>query len=87
MGASLGEYIIMEVDSVKKQLNELTSKIKDNDVIRIKIHEVVRQLDKVKPQPNKIVKDNQVMVVLLSYELLKEIKRQVEGKNDDKKPS
>ena len=84
---SLGEYIIMEVDSVKKQLNELTSKIKDNDVIRIKIHEVVRQLDKVKPQPNKIVKDNQVMVVLLSYELLKEIKRQVEGKNDDKKPS
>jgi hypothetical protein len=84
---SLGEYIIREVDSVKKQLNELTSKIKDNDVIRIKIHEVVRQLDKVKPQPNKIVKDNQVMVVLLSYELLKEIKKQVEGKNDDKKPS
>ena len=84
---SLGEYIVREVDSVKKQLNELTSKIKDNDVIRIKINEVVRQLDKVKPQPNKIVKDNQVMVVLLSYELLKEIKKQVEGKNDDKKPS
>jgi hypothetical protein len=84
---SLGEYVVKEVDNVKKQLNELTTKIKDNDVIRIKINEVVRQLDKVKPQPNRIVKDNQVMVVLLSYELLKEIKKQVEGKSDEKKPS
>lgn len=84
---SLGEYITREVDNVKKQLNELTSKINDNDVIRIKINEVVRQLDKVKPSPNKIVKDNQVMVVLLSYELLKEIKKQVEGKKDEQKPS
>ena len=70
---SLGEYIIREVDGVKKQLNELISKIKDNDVIRIKIHEVVRQLDKVKQPSNKVVKDSQIMVVLLSYELLKEI--------------
>ena len=45
----------------------------------------MRQLDKVKPVPNKIVKDNQVMVVLLSYELLKEIKNKVEGKEDEKK--
>ncbi len=74
---SLGEYIVKEVDNVKKQLCELSSKIKDNDVIRIKINEVVRQLNKVKPLPNKIVKDNQVMVVLLSYELLKEIKNQL----------
>jgi hypothetical protein len=81
---SLGEYVIKEVNNVKKQLSELLSKIKDNDVIKIKINEVVRQLDKVKPLPNKIVKDNQVMVVLLSYELLKEIKNQVEGKKDEK---
>ena len=65
----MGEYIIREVDGVKKQLNELISKIKDNDVIRIKIHEVVRQLDKVKQPSNKVVKDSQIMVVLLSYEL------------------
>jgi hypothetical protein len=45
---------------------------------------VIRQLDKVKPTPSKIVKDNQVMVVLLSYELLKEIKKQVEGKLNEK---
>jgi hypothetical protein len=81
---SLGAYIVREVDNVKSQLHELSSKIKDDDVIRIKINEVVRQLDKVKPTPSKIVKDNQVMVVLLSYELLKEIKKQVEGKLNEK---
>jgi len=84
---SLGEYVVREVDNVKKQLSELSSKIEDNDVIKIKINEVVRQLDKVKPTSNKIVKDNQVMVVLLSYELLKEIKKQVEGKKDEKTTS
>jgi hypothetical protein len=46
---------------------------------------VVKQLDKVKPA--KLVKDNQVMVVLLSYELLKEIKSQVEGKPDETSPA
>lgn len=84
---SLGAYVIKEVDNVKSQLSQLSTKIKDDDVIRIKINEVVRQLDKVKPTPSKVVKDNQVMVVLLSYELLKEIKKQVEGKiiNDSAK--
>jgi len=77
---SLGTFITSQVDNVKSQLNGLSSKIKDNDVIQIKINEVVRQLDKVKPQSNKVVKDNQVMVVLLSYELLKEIKNQVNEK-------
>jgi hypothetical protein len=81
---SLGEYVIKEVNNVKKQLSELSSKIGDNEVIKIKINEVVRQLDKVKPVPNKIVKDNQIMVVLLSYELLKEIKKQAEVKKDEK---
>ena len=74
---SLGSFITSQVDNVKSQLNELSCKIKDNDVIQIKINEVVRQLDKVKPQPNKTVKDNQVMVVLLSYELLKEIRNSI----------
>ena len=77
---SLGSFITNQVDNVKTQLNELSCKIKDNDVIQIKINEVIRQLDKVKPQPNKVVKDNQIMVVLLSYELLKEIKNQVNEK-------
>lgn len=75
---SLGAYIGQEIENVKSQLSELASQIKDGDVVRIKINEVVRQLDRVKPTTK--VKDNQVMVVLLSYELLKEIKKQVEGK-------
>lgn len=81
---SLGAYLIREVDNVKRQLSELSSTIQDDDVIKIKINEVVHQLDKIKPTPSKVVKDNQIMVVLLSYELLKEIKKQVEGKKDEK---
>lgn len=77
---SLGAFITTQVDSLKQQLSELSSHINDNGVIKIKINEVVRQLDKIKPQSNKIVKDNQVMVVLLSYELLKEIKSQINEK-------
>jgi len=82
---SLGAYITSQVENVKRQLHELSEKIKDDDVVKIKINEVVRQLDKVKPA--KLVKDNQVMVVLLSYELLKEIKKQVEEKKDEKPPA
>jgi hypothetical protein len=73
----LGSFINEQIETVKSQLGELSSKIKDNNVVQIKINEVVKQLDKVKP--GKIVKDNQIMVVLLSYELLKEIRGQVEG--------
>ena len=71
---SLKKLIDSEVTNVKKQLSELTSKISD-DVIKIKINETVKQLDNV----NKfnLVKDNQVMVLLLSYELIKEIKNQL----------
>ena len=79
---SLGSFLVEKVDEIKFELSELTEKVKDSDVVRIKIHEVVRQLDKVKP--NKIVKDNQVMVVLLGYELLKEIRKQIENKKDEK---
>ena len=81
---SLGAFITEQIDNVKGELGNLSSKINDDDVIKIKINEVIRQLDKVKPQSNKIVKDNQVMVVLLSYELLKEIKNKVESKKDEK---
>ena len=80
---SLGSYISGQIDGLKTQLTELTNTIKDDDVIKIKIAEVIRQLEKVRPAPNKIVKDNQIMSVLLSYELLKEIKKQVEVKNEN----
>jgi hypothetical protein len=71
---SLKTLIDSEVTNVKKQLVELTNKISD-DVIKIKINETVKQLDNVKKF--NLVKDNQVMVLLLSYELIKEIKNQI----------
>lgn len=71
---SLKTLIDNEVTNVKKQLSELTNKISD-DVIKIKINETVKQLDNVKKF--NLVKDNQVMVLLLSYELIKEVKNQL----------
>ena len=71
---SLKKLIDSEVDNVKVQLSELSSKVND-DVIKIKINETVKQLDNVKKF--NLVKDNQVMVLLLSYELIREVKNQL----------
>jgi hypothetical protein len=76
---SLGSFLIEKINDVRTQLTILSGKVKNADVVKIKINEIIHQLDKVKP--NRVVKDNQVMVVLLSYELLKEIKKQV-GNNE-----
>jgi hypothetical protein len=72
---SLGKFICEKIDEVKTKLSEVSSNI-DSDVIKIKVSEVVKQLDKVRPT-NHIVKDNQVMSLLLSYELLKEVRCQL----------
>jgi len=72
---SLGKFLGVKIDAAKNELNELCDKIHDSEVIKIKINEVSRQLDNVKP--GSVVKDNQVMVVLLAYELLKEIRKQI----------
>jgi hypothetical protein len=72
--SSLHTLINEEVELVKTELTELCSNI-DSEVIKIKINETIKQLEKVKPTKN--VKDNQVMVLLLSYELIKEIKTQL----------
>jgi hypothetical protein len=71
-------FVKSKVFEIKASLNEIVSKIKDSDVVKIKIREVVNQLDKI--NPSKIVKDNHVMVLMLSYELLKEVKKQM-GEN------
>lgn len=68
-------FVKSKVTEIKTSLTEMVKKIKDSDVIKIKIKEVVNQLDKI--NPGKIVKDNHVMVLMLSYELLKEIKKQL----------
>ena len=71
-------FVKEKVAEIKTSLTEIVGKIKDSDVMRIKIREVVNQLDKI--NPGKIVKDNHVVVLMLSYELLKEVKKQVEEK-------
>lgn len=72
----LGEFVCKRIDDVKVKLIDASSKILDADVIKIKISEVVNQLDKIRPT-NNIVKDNQIMSLLLSYELLKEVRQQL----------
>jgi len=75
-------FVKEKVAEIKKSLTEIVQKIKDSDVVKIKIREVVNQLDKI--NPGKIVKANHVMVLMLSYELLKEVKKQLEGKPNAK---
>lgn len=67
-------FVKSKVAEIKKSLTETLGKIKDSDVTKIKIREVVNQLDKI--NPGKLVKDNHVMVLMLSYELLKEVQKQ-----------
>jgi hypothetical protein len=76
---SLTKLISEEVNLIKNELSCLSSKI-DSEVIKIKVTETIKQLEKVKPLNN--VKDNQVMVLLLSYELINEIKTQLQETNE-----
>ena len=73
-------FVKKKVAEIKASLNEMVGKIDDSNVMRIKIREIVNQLDKI--NPGKLVKDNHVMVLMLSYELLKEVKRQLESKHE-----
>jgi hypothetical protein len=72
---SLNEFISARVVEIKTELTDVCNKIKDSDVIKIKINEAIRQLNKIKT--GKVVKDSYVTMVLLSYELLKEVRRQI----------
>lgn len=73
---SLGNFVKDKVTVVKTQLMEVVQKI-DDDVARIKVNEVIHQLDRVNSESSKVVRDNQIMVLLLSYELLKEVRKKL----------
>lgn len=79
---SFDVFVKQRVTEIKKSLNSLVNDIKDSDVMKIKIREIVNQLDKI--NPGKIVKDNHVMVLMLSYELLKEVKKQLEESHENR---
>jgi len=68
---SLSKYVCEEIEKIKKIISDSTSKIKDNQVVYIKLTEIANVLDKVKPST--VVKDNHIMALLLSYELVKEL--------------
>jgi len=74
---SFDVFVKNKVSEIKICLTEVVGKIKDSDVIKIKINEVINQLDKI--NPGKIVKDNNVMLLMLSYELLKESRKVLNG--------
>ena len=68
---SLRQYINNEVPIVRKEINELKSYV-SNDVVRIKLDETLNQLEKI--SKGTLVKENQIMALMLSYELIKELK-------------
>ena len=75
---SLREYINKQVPSIKEQIEKYSTRI-DDDVVKIKLKEVISQLGKT--TEGKVVKDSQVSTLLLCYELIKELKsHETEGK-------
>lgn len=70
---SLREYVNKEIPKVKKELINLKENIIDDKVVAIKLDEVVTQLDKI--CDGRVVRDSQVTTLLMSYELIKEIKK------------
>ncbi len=68
---SLRQYINAEVPEVRKQISELKNVV-NNEVVKIKIDETLNQLDKI--TKGTLVKENQIMALMLSYELIKELK-------------
>jgi hypothetical protein len=74
---SLREYINKQVPSIKNKINKYSQSI-DDDVVKIKLKEVISQLDKT--TAGKVVRDSQVSTILISYELIKELKRHTDEK-------
>jgi hypothetical protein len=67
---SLKQYLNAEIPSVRRKINEFAEKISDK-VVKIKLQETSRQLESI--QNKRIVKDEHVTSLLLSYELIKEL--------------
>jgi hypothetical protein len=70
---SLREYVNKQIPKVKSRLEELTTTCVDDDVVKIKLGEVVAQLNKI--SDGRLVKDSQVSTLLMSYELIKELEK------------
>lgn len=69
--SKLKTYIQTESRRLSKEIANLTRKVSDT-VVRIKLTEVVAQLQKV--QNTTVVKENHMTAMLIGYEILKELK-------------
>jgi hypothetical protein len=70
------DYVGQELPNIIAELKAINSKIKDK-VTQIKLSETISVLDKIKI--GKSVSDSQVSSIMLSYELIKELKSKVNG--------
>ncbi len=70
---SLREYIDTQIPTVKSRISELSDKVVDDEVVKIKLGEVISQLDSI--SDGRVVKDSQVSTLLMSYELIKELEK------------
>lgn len=73
---SLREYINNQIPVVKEKINKLSSSVVDDEVVKIKLDEVISQLDKIRE--GRVVRDSQVSTLLMSYELIKELEKHEE---------
>ena len=71
------DYLSVELPQIVKELKEIKSKISDK-VTTIKLSETISVLEKMKIGKN--VTDNNVSSIMLSYELIKELKSKVNVK-------
>jgi hypothetical protein len=70
---SLREYVNIQIPLVKSRISELTDRVVDDEVVKIKLGEVISQLDSI--SDGRVVKDSQVSTLLMSYELIKELEK------------
>ena len=68
---NMKSYIDTKLPKIKSALQIGSKRIKD-DVTKIKINEVVNQIDKI--SSSRVVKDNHVLSLMRVYELIKEVK-------------
>ena len=68
------DYVAVELPKIIGELKSIQSKLSDK-VTQIKLSETISVLEKIKI--GKVVSDNQVSSIMLSYELIKELKSKV----------
>ena len=71
------DYVAVEIPKIAKELRLIETKVCDK-VTKIKLLETISVLEKMKI--GKTVSDSQVSSIILSYELVKELKNKVNGK-------